>query len=66
MWGGNRENFFRINGLCRGALGGRTHLLQFQWIIKMGKDVRCISSPKVSFKEDARTAIRSGDLQANF
>jgi hypothetical protein len=30
-----------------GALGGRSHLLQFQWVAAILCSIRCISDPKV-------------------
>ena len=32
-----------------GALGGRSHLLRFQWLIRMSRIERCPSNPKVPF-----------------
>jgi hypothetical protein len=34
-----------------GALGGRSHLLKFQWLAEMGKEFRCISGLKEPFVE---------------
>ncbi len=32
-----------------GALGGRSHLLRFQWLIRADRIIRCLSSIKVPF-----------------
>ena len=50
MWEKNREKLFISMTYALGALGGRSHLLRYQWVAAILYSIRCISSPKVPLK----------------
>jgi hypothetical protein len=53
MWEKNRETPFVSMAYAFGALGGRSHLLRFQWVAMIRQSIRYISNPKVSLGDGA-------------
>ena len=50
----DRENIFRINDYAIGALGGRSHVLRFQWLAKMGKSLGAFPADRCFFQRVGR------------
>jgi hypothetical protein len=50
----NSEKYFSQQWfIAFGALGGRSHLLRFQWVAMIRQSIRYISNPKVSLGDGA-------------